>query len=118
MLEPAVLLVDDDQSVREFVAYTLRDKGYRVIEAKDGVEALRAAAHYAGPIPMLLTDLAMPGLNGVELARRIRSQRPETKIAYITAYPHLSESDRSPILRKPFTPEELLSRVRAMFPKT
>ena len=115
MLGPAVLLVDDDRSIRDFVAYALRDKGYRVIEAMDGVEALRAAAQYAGPIPMLLTDIAMPGLNGVELARRIRSQRPETRVLYMTAFPHLSESGMAPMLRKPFTPEELLARVRGVF---
>ena len=114
MLQPTVLLVDDDDSTRGVVAYALRSRGYRVIEAVDAVQALQSAAQFAGPIPILLTDIAMPGLTGVELARRVRSRRPETNVLYMTAYAQLA--GMSPVLRKPFTPEELLAAVQAVFP--
>ncbi len=112
MLAPAVLLVDDDESTVELVAHVLRAKGYRILQAKDANEALDAAAAYDGNIPLLVTDLAMPGVNGVELAKRIRRERPETKILYITAYGHLFNAGRHALLAKPFTPDQLLRMVR------
>ena len=116
MLAPAVLLVDDDQSVLELVAHTLQARGYRVIEAGDAEEALQAAAQYKGPIPLLLTDIAMPNVNGLELARRIRLDRPETRIVYITAYADVFDVRGYLVIPKPFTPDQLLTTVKQALP--
>jgi two-component system cell cycle sensor histidine kinase/response regulator CckA len=112
MKAPVVLLVDDDESTLELVAHVLRDGGYRTLEAADGKEALEAANSYEGPIPLLLTDIAMPGMNGVQLAKRICSQRPETKVIYITAFGDLFKLSPHALIPKPFTPVQLLTKVR------
>src|SRR5215831_19410260 len=116
MLAPAVLLVDDDASTLDLVAHVLRDGGFRTLEAADAQEALEAANKYEGPIPLLLTDIAMPGLNGVQLAKRICRQRPETKVIYITAFGELFDLGSNPLLAKPFTPVQLLAKVRETIP--
>lgn len=112
MLAPAVLLVDDDPSILELVGYTLKTRGYRVIAAADAREALEAAATYKGPILLLLTDIAMPEVSGLELASRVSLQRPETKIIYITAYGDAFYSGKHPVITKPFTTEQLLAKVQ------
>ncbi len=109
---PAVLLVDDDESTLELIAHVLRDKGYRVLQASTGSEALHVATNYGGPIPLLLTDLAMPDVNGLEVAKRVSTLRPETKVIFITAYGHLYDVGTYPMLSKPFTPEQVVVKVR------
>ncbi len=116
MPAPAVLLVDDDRSILEVAGYVLGDKGYRVLPASDGSEALEVLSRYKGPIPLVVTDIAMPGLNGVELAARIESLRPATKILFITAYGHLYDVGTHALLKKPFTPDQLLLKVRETLP--
>src|SRR5260370_18078579 len=88
--------------------------GYRVLEARDGEEALRIAEGHTEPIHLLLTDVMMPRLNGVELAGRLTRHRPDTKVLYMSSFavvgaqtqhlsgPGLQPGD--PILPKPFTP--------------
>src|SRR5713226_2823978 len=112
MLAPAVLLVDDDESTIELVAHVLRARGYRILAAKDADEAFVAAASYEGSIPLLLTDLAMPDMSGLELAKGIARQRPETKILFMTAYRHLFDVGSFRVLAKPFTPDPLLAKVK------
>ncbi len=112
MTAPAVLLVDDDESTLDLVAHVLRDSGYRTLQAADGQEALEAANKYEGPIALLLTDIAMPGLNGVQLAKQICSQHPETRVIYITAFGDLFDLGSNPLIPKPFTPVQLLAKVR------
>ena len=112
MLAPAVLLVDDDEPTIELVAHVLRARGYRILAAKDADEALAAAASYDGSIPLPLTDVAMPDMNGLELAKGNGLRRPETKILYMTAYRHLFEVGSFHVLAKPFTPDQLLAKVQ------
>lgn len=112
MLAPAILLVDDDASTLELVAYALKAQGYRIIEAGDGAEALQAARKYKGPIRLLLSDLAMPGVDGLELVERISPQRPEAAVLFISAYADRFDLGNYPVLAKPFTPEQLLSKIQ------
>src|SRR5258707_13876187 len=107
----AVLIVDDDPSTLHLLAFALRGTGYRILEAADPGEALAASNSYSGPIPLLVTDIAMPRMNGLKLAQRILGHRPQTKVIYITAYSEIFEVDPSTLLRKPFTPEQLVSKV-------
>ena len=113
-----VLVVEDQPSVREYTAVVLRDLGYQVLAAESGVEALAVSASHAGPIHLVLTDVIMPGMSGRTLADRIRPQRPEARILYMTGYAGealkqrgLPEND-APCLPKPFSPEELAAKVR------
>ncbi|HEX6058563.1 MAG TPA: ATP-binding protein, partial [Gemmatimonadaceae bacterium] len=116
--EPAalgtVLLADDEESVRIAVARILRKAGYRVLVAASGSEALGAAEGYGAPIEILLTDLSMPGMNGQELAARIREMRPETRVVLMSGHggDELArrdlERDGLVFLQKPFTMQGLL----------
>ena len=113
-----VLLVEDERVVRQFVARALRACGYTVIEAVDGSEALRLAAGHGGRIDLLVTDVVMPGIDGVDLARRLRHDRADLKVLYISGYAErameehgLPPTDVS-LLKKPFSPAELARAVR------
>src|SRR3982074_1573487 len=80
-----VLAVDEGAGVREFVACALRQPGYEVRVAADGVEALQVA-ETQGPFDLLVTDMMMPLMRGDELARRLRQTDPDLKILYLTGY--------------------------------
>lgn len=112
-----VLVVEDEAGVRAMAGRVLRDQGYRVVEARDGREAL-AALERLQRIDLLLTDVVMPDMSGGEVALRIRELRPGVSVLYMSGYPkddilqqrQLHASD--PVLQKPFTREALLERVR------
>jgi len=113
-----ILLVDDQEEPRMLAQDCLLELGYRVLEARDGAEAVRLSHQHQGPIHLLLTDLVMPGMNGGELARRLAAERPGTKVLYMSGYTDdtivklsvlVSEA---PFLQKPFTPFSLACKVR------
>ena len=81
-----ILLVEDNQQVREMLINMLQAKGNRVLSAVDGIDALEIAAAYDSNIDLLLTDVVMPRMGGGELARRLRSLRPATKIILMSGY--------------------------------
>jgi CheY-like chemotaxis protein len=116
--EETVLLVEDESAVRGLIAEVLRRRGYRVIEAAEGDEAIDTAHRYAGVIHLLLTDLAMPGMTGRELARFLTHERPGLRVLFISGYsdqrvePRGSQSVPEAFLQKPFTPVVLARLVR------
>jgi PAS domain S-box-containing protein len=117
-----VLLVEDAQSVRIVIRDYLESGGYIVLEAETSGQALEFAQKHQGPIHLLLTDVVMPGMGGVELAREIRSIRPDIKVLYMSGYaPGAAGSEgleeSTLFLQKPFTPEELLRSVRRVLGK-
>jgi two-component system, cell cycle sensor histidine kinase and response regulator CckA len=81
-----VLLAEDDPSVREFARRTLEARGYTVLSAADANQAMRVSAGWAGPIDVLVTDLVMPGVHGPELCTRIRADRPDMGVVFISGY--------------------------------
>ena len=81
-----VLLVEDERSVRAVTLRILRAQGYEVLEAGDGVEALALAERHAGPIHLLVADVVMPRMGGLELAERLRALRPETRVLHVSGY--------------------------------
>ncbi|WP_250454753.1 response regulator [Caballeronia sp. ATUFL_M2_KS44] len=111
-----VLLVDDETGVRTLLAEILRDAGYEVIEANDGVEGLEVLQSEA-TIDIVVTDVGMPRMNGVEMIERARVSLPELKVLFITGYAQQQVSleqqlDRnSHMLTKPFAMNALLERV-------
>jgi len=113
-----VLVVEDEASVRELVVEGLKLDGYTIIAAGDGSEAIAASGQHEGPIDLLLTDLVMPGMNGMELMRRLTSARPAMKVICMSG--HSEEAigrfqdmgDRATFLQKPVTPSVLSWKVR------
>jgi CheY-like chemotaxis protein len=115
-----ILLADNDELSRDVFKKTLVRAGYEVLDAASGVEALRIAHNYGGPLSLLVTEISMPGMDGLTLASRLQAERPETNVLYVTAF---VEDDMVPklhasmhILRKPFLPAELTGEVRQLLP--
>jgi PAS domain S-box-containing protein len=114
-----VLLVEDDENVRIFVARALARFGYRVLETGDVHDALRKARDYDGDIDLLLTDVVMPSLDGRELLGLVAEARPSIRTLLMSGYAHAEvgasgEHDRVELIRKPFTARELVRFVRRM----
>src|SRR5262249_40534132 len=78
-----ILLVDDDEALRRLARRILRQQGFHVIEASDGAEALDVVSAYAVPVDLLLTDVIMPKVNGLVLARRLLQERPLYMSGYV-----------------------------------
>ncbi len=115
MSSPNLLLVDDNDDVREITALLLRDAGYGVMEASSGVAAL--AALDANPaIELLIVDFSMPGMSGIELLERARAKRPKIKAVFITGYVDHTllsgELADEIVVKKPFTIAQLAPAVR------
>jgi two-component system cell cycle sensor histidine kinase/response regulator CckA len=115
-----VLLVEDEEPVREVARRALRAQGYRVLEAADGLEALEIADVHRGAIDLLVADVVMPRLGGIELARRLRRARPNLRVLHVSGYvePVLREGPSvvagAAFLHKPFLPETLARKVREL----
>jgi CheY-like chemotaxis protein len=113
-----VLIVEDEVGVRSLAGEVLRQRGYHVLEAGDGEEALTTCRRYAGHIDLLLTDAVMPKVSGANLARQVRSLRPETKVLFMSGFAdsalvrHGVASGEIDCLLKPFGPEALAQAVR------
>ncbi len=109
------LVVDDEAPTRRFVAAVLRRHGFTVIEAADGRSAIRRVFDHHGRLDLLVTDFQMPELNGLEVAAMVSVARPETVVVMMTGDPTaLAGAEASapgPVLRKPFTTDELLAAV-------
>jgi signal transduction histidine kinase/ActR/RegA family two-component response regulator len=110
-----VLVVEDEAEVRAVAAEILRGRGYTVLEAADGQEALRIAARQRAPLHLLLTDVVMPDVNGWELAQRLTVMRPGVRTIFMTGYSEITAGrhgrDGATVLQKPFTPDSLLQKV-------
>ncbi len=114
-----ILVVEDEQPVRKFIVRVLRKAGYQVLEARNADEALAALGNGQAVPDLLLTDVAMPGLTGPELADRLREDRPGLRVLFISGYPQKAAGgpteapDAEAFLSKPFRPDELTAAVRA-----
>ena len=115
-----VLVVDDEPVVRAMMLRALREAGYQVLDAQDGASALARARDHAGRIDVLVTDLAMPGMRGRELARTMAQRLPGLRVLFVSGFAGdeverlgLLEAGR-PFLSKPFAPELLVDRIRQL----
>jgi CheY-like chemotaxis protein len=119
-----VLVVEDEDTVRRLACRVLRTKGYRVLEAREGAEALDLLRQHGGPVDLLITDIIMPGLGGPALVERLGPSVPDMRVLYITGYSE--EAIRlegmlpagGDLLEKPFTAHELAERVRQTLART
>jgi PAS domain S-box-containing protein len=113
-----LLLVEDEEAVRALVRNVLKERGYRVMEASRGEDALELAEQYWGQIDLLVTDVVMPQMSGHELARRLTNLHPQIKVLYISGYADNADwyqggpSSGVAFLQKPFSPEALAHKVR------
>jgi CheY-like chemotaxis protein len=108
-----VLLVDDDEGVRMLATVVLKSHGLDILSASNGLEALMVYSSYRRIVDMVLTDVDMPQMNGLELASRIRARDPGRRILLMSGRP-LNESDCPPdcvFLQKPFLPDQLIAAV-------
>ena len=114
----SILLAEDKDDVRAFARRALQTNGYKVLEARDGEDALRLHDRTTDSIHLLITDSIMPRMNGVELARRLRQKRSGLKVLFISGYSdELRNADEggmpaNSFLQKPFTSKALLAKVR------
>jgi two-component system cell cycle sensor histidine kinase/response regulator CckA len=118
--EETVLLVEDEGPVRAVALRALRAQGYRVLEAADGDDALEVARAHGDAIDLLVADVVMPRMGGIELARRLRAERPKLRVLHVSGYvePALREGPAvvpgAAFLHKPFLPETLARKVREL----
>ena len=115
--EETVLLVEDDDPVRDLTEECLKIRGYRVLPARTAERALRRAEEHEGTIHLLLTDVMLPGMNGVELAGALREVRPDVRVLYMSGHSTevLAPGEKSlidPLVEKPFGQNLLARRVR------
>jgi PAS domain S-box-containing protein len=115
-----ILLVEDEESVRRLARQVLRRSGYRVLSASDPEAALKLAADHDGELDLLITDLVMPKMHGVQLAEEVTRLRPGTKVLYTSGYTSEATARRdvlekgSAFLPKPFTVQSLEQTARAI----
>jgi len=113
-----VLLVEDEEMVRRLVRSVLELKGYTVLEASGGEEALKIAREHDGLIELLVTDVVMPGMSGRQVAERLRPLRPETRVLFMSGYTddvvvrHGILDQEAAFIEKPFTPVGFAQKVR------
>lgn len=108
-----VLLVEDEPAVRTVTRRMLAARGFTVLLAETPDEALEKSGAHTGAIDVLLTDVQLPGMDGAELAGRLRGQRPSLKVVYISGYSreeafsHSAAAHGDEFIQKPFTPAQL-----------
>jgi len=118
--DETVLLVEDEDAVRQLAGRILRRHGYQVIDAAGGEQALRALAGHPGPIHLLLSDVVMPGMSGPDLAARLTADDPSLRVLFMSGYPgdalarHGVTGERLKLIPKPFTAERLVRCVRSV----
>ncbi|MBI1864481.1 MAG: response regulator [Nitrospirae bacterium] len=113
-----ILVVEDEDGIRELVSKVLGLGGYTVLGAAGGKEAAAAVERHEGPIHLMLTDMVMPGMSGPELADRLKTKHPAMKVLYMSGYAddavirHGELAPGTPFLQKPFTPTSLTQKIR------
>lgn len=112
-----VLIVEDEEGLRALVKRILVRRGFRVLEASDGTQALMVSESYGSSIHLLLTDVVMPQMSGRVLANRLKARQPAIQILYMSGYTDVQDdlsSGETNFLQKPFTPDLLLEKVTDM----
>lgn len=114
-----VLVVDDEPAVRSFIVRTLSRLGYEVHEAADGAAALRLARDFAAPLDVLITDVTMPDMGGLQLADAFGETSPRTRVLFVSGAgpdegPLRRLRARSPFLQKPFFAADLVVAVERL----
>lgn len=117
-----ILVVEDEEAVRQPSCEYLRRCGYRILEARDGREALAMLEGHKDPVHLVLSDVIMPAMSGYELAKGLRASHPETKVLFVSGYAEKGGNsgelvERNGFLQKPFSLRELARKVREVLEK-
>jgi DNA-binding response OmpR family regulator len=118
-----ILLVEDEESVRNILVRILKDSGYNVLVAKNSEEALFLSRTYEKSIHLLITDILIPGMNGHELARAISGWKPATRVLFISGCTeevvdqHGIHDMEAHFLQKPFQRNQLLEKIHSLLDK-
>jgi two-component system cell cycle sensor histidine kinase/response regulator CckA len=118
--DETILLVEDETALRQVTASALQSAGYTVVEADSAAEAIQLVETHRGPIHLLLTDVIMPHMNGVELSKRLKASRPHLKVIFASGYGgdelarQVEVAPDAVLLEKPFSRDALLTVVRAV----
>jgi two-component system cell cycle sensor histidine kinase/response regulator CckA len=111
-----ILIVEDQEALRELTAHILKTAGYNVLQAADGCSAIALSQQYAATIDLVLCDVVMPGLSGPEVVKQVKLDRPGLRILYVTGYAERTVFQTielgAHVLSKPFTPDTLFRVVR------
>ena len=118
-----ILLVEDEEGLRALNARGLTSRGYTVIEAGNGVEAMEALEREGGKVDLVVSDVVMPEMDGPTLLKELRKKNPETKIIFVSGYAEdafqksLPDPDAYNFLAKPFTLKQLVAKVKETMAK-
>ena len=118
-MENKILLVDDEKDIREILSLALVDMGYAVMEAENGVEALRVFKETQPAL--VLTDIKMPGMDGIELLQKIKRENPEVEVVMITGHGDMDLAIKSlkfeatDFITKPFSKEDFRTKLEKLF---
>ena len=118
-----LLVVEDQEDVRKFAVEVLESRGYSVLSSVDGESALVLAERYPAPIHLLVTDVVLPGINGRDLAQRLKASRPAMNVLFTSGYTHDVIAEHGVLepgvsyIAKPYTPGELAAKVRELLGK-
>lgn len=119
-----ILLAEDDDSMRQFLTLALEKAGHRVIPCADGLAAYKAAEDFGAKIDLLLADIVMPGMDGIELSQRVATLYPHIKILFITGFSAVAmgagvaNNDNARLLSKPFHLNDLVKQVNEILGKS
>ena len=119
-----ILLAEDDDSMRSFLTLALEKAGHKVIPCADGLAAYKAAEDFGAKIDLLLADIVMPGMDGIELSQMVTKLHPHIKILFITGFSAvamgagLGQNDNAKLLSKPFHLNDLVKQVNEILVKS
>ncbi|MBC8192767.1 MAG: response regulator [Candidatus Marinimicrobia bacterium] len=120
----SVLVMDDDESIRDLLIFALEDEGYEVFSAKDGIAGMALFKQHA--IDLVITDIIMPGKEGIEIVREIKQYHPETRLIVMSGFDGIGQNDylkyaslfgADQTFRKPFDIHEFIGCVRDLLSK-
>ncbi len=115
MRTETILVVDDEAVVRKLIHYCLKKRGYTVLEAASGEQAIQICQTYKGKISLALIDVIMPGIHGPHLERCLDKLGLGIRVLFMSGFPHIEAINRGmdDFISKPFTCENLLAKIRA-----
>jgi two-component system cell cycle sensor histidine kinase/response regulator CckA len=113
-----ILLIEDDEAIRKLARLVLQSRGYQVLEARHGEEALAIGQTHPGPIDLVVTDMLMPHMGGRQVAQQLRLNRPNLRVLFMSGYAEdvalggEAQASMEAFISKPFTALALASKVR------